>query len=751
MNYRRWLIVGYLLVLMAFTTSVLLIPGQKYDTLTTSDSGWFYDMAADIEENNGIVGNNRLSHAPYGLPYGSDFSQSLMTVMLYRAIHAVSPDVSLMDVVRYWAPLIFALTLIPLFLIGRELGGDLAGCAAAFFAAVLTSSIYWMKVGSFDRDPIMSTILAAWVMYLTIRLFKAPRSSIPTFAVLGGLVYGLFGLSWAGWWYLVPIIVGGLLFALLVKFLEKLVHGAIGASGALLSSLREHLGLIAGVVSVLLLVTIALCTVGGQAPRLWIGIIQTLFGYAGIGGGAGVTFTRYAGEMAAPESWSDVIYSFYGGGDLTVGTASIPILTVLISILSTLALLKFCWSRKRWELLAFPWLIVLMAMVWPGAGQARFTRLWWPLVPVLAGVGVAVLASLIRRASFEQFGGWLEHLQRPILIAFCASIIATPFILNAYGTAEHTTPPTEWNFSGLDAGYMDAFDWLRENTPESSVVAIQWSYGHLLTGASRRASVTDGSEVRGEEGVWENDPSFTIRPPDYIYYVQDHTGYIYGINANPRSYAVNGRRIDVQQLPTMGEDEFRWVISTYRDNYNCKIDYIVFDAAQYLQAMNAQKWGPAKILLDSTRKATSQTVSTEDQNYVFNFGENRENVVFTPTGDVYLRTDSESKHLDGYAFFAVTISEGGQISLSDFYGFFPPPSAPDIPETLLVFLDERGGIVTALLVESKSAEINALPIPMGIRIFEGNVGDFITDYLQIGYTSSNGLVKVAQVIHENMP
>jgi len=734
---------------MAFTTSVLLIPGQKYDTLTTSDSGWFYDMAADIEENNGIVGNNRLSHAPYGLHYGSDFGQSLMTVMLYRAIHAVSPDVSLMDVVRYWAPLIFALTLIPLFLIGRELGGDLAGCAAAFFAAVLTSSIYWMKVGSFDRDPIMSTILAAWVMYLTIRLFKAPRSSIPTFAVLGGLVYGLFGLSWAGWWYLVPIIVGGLLFALLGKFLEKLVHGAIGASGALLSRLREHLGLIAGVVSVLLLVTIALCTVGGQAPRLWIGSIQTLFGYAGIGGGAGVTFTRYAGEMAAPGSWSDVIYSFYGGGDLTVGTASIPILTMLISILFTLALLKFCWSRKRWELLAFPWLIVLMAMVWPGAGQARFTRLWWPLVPVLAGVGVAVLASLIRRASFKQFGGWLEHLQRPILIAFCASIIATPFILNAYETAEHTTPPTEWNFSGLDAGHMDAFDWLRENTPESSVVAIQWSYGHLLTGASRRASVTDGSEVRGEEGVWENDPSFTVRPPDYIYYVQDHTGYIYGIDAYPRSYAVNGRRIDVQRLPTMDEDEFRWILSTYRDNYNCKIDYIVFNYGEYYSAVNYYaNTEPANILLGAKKIDTGlRSLDTEAQNYVFNFGENRENVVLdTQTRDVYLRVDNENMHLDGYG--VLTVDAQGRIS--SYGGFLPPPSTPDLPETLLLFLDSNGNIVSAWLIEAVSAEISARPIPMGRRAFEGNVGDFITDYLQIVYESSNELVRVAQVIHENM-
>jgi len=66
---------------MAFTISVLVIPGERYKTLTTSDSGWFYDIAADIAETHGMVESNSLSHAPYGMPVGlTDQAQPLITV-----------------------------------------------------------------------------------------------------------------------------------------------------------------------------------------------------------------------------------------------------------------------------------------------------------------------------------------------------------------------------------------------------------------------------------------------------------------------------------------------------------------------------------------------------------------------------------------------------------------------------------------------------------------------------------------------
>ena len=86
---------------MLGTTVILLVPSRTYRTLTTSDSGFFYDIAVDIDNKNGFVENNNLSHAPYGLSVGdTDQGQPLMTVMLYRAVHAIDTNVGLMDVVQ---------------------------------------------------------------------------------------------------------------------------------------------------------------------------------------------------------------------------------------------------------------------------------------------------------------------------------------------------------------------------------------------------------------------------------------------------------------------------------------------------------------------------------------------------------------------------------------------------------------------------------------------------------------------------
>jgi len=726
-----------MLVLMTFTTSVLLIPGQKYDTLTTSDSGWVYDTAFEINRENALAENNPLSHAPYGLAIPLDEqAQPLLAVMIYRGVSALNPTVTLMDVVKYWAPFIFALSLIPIFLIGKELGGDVGGVAAAFFAATMVSTIYWNKVGAFDREPIQ-LILGAWAMYLTIKLFKASRSSIPKFALLAGMVYGLFGLAWGGWHYVIAILVLGLLSVLLVGFLGKFSRKTSDLFGAFFSAIRGHIDVLAGTVGMVVVITLVLWFFGGQGPRIWVDIFGAYAGYLGIGGGgAGVSFSSYATEAQASTSWGDILGKFYVS----------DILTAFILTLVILAFLKFCWSRKRWEILTFAWLVVLAAMVWPGKGVVRFERLWWPFVPALAGVGAATLVSLVKRFSLEPYGEQLKHLQNPIALLLVAGIIATPFIANAYTNAYQTTPPTEWHgVGGLDKGFMEAFAWLKENTSENSVVSIQWSFGHLLTGAARRATVCDGAEVKAEEGTWENNPSFASPPPDYIYYVEDSRALIYGIDVSRESFQINGRRIDVQSFPIMGENEFRWIIQTYRDNYGVKIDYVVFSFDEYYQAYKYySSTQPIGILLGAERIMTPSQIqpSLEGQNYVFNFGENRAAVVLdTLTASVYLQTADENLGMDGYAILEV--DNTGSISKYD--GFYSPNYTPDIQETLLIILDSEGSLRTAWLIKGVSAEMAGRPVPISLLAFGGGMQDI--NYLRVAFTSSNGTVKIIKINH----
>jgi len=762
---------------MAFTTSVLLIPGEKYDTLTTSDSGFFFGVAREINESNGMVEEYSLSHAPYGWPVGiSDQGQPLLTVMLYRAVSAFNPNIGLMDVARYWAPLLFALSLIPIFLIGKELGGDFAGCSAAFFGAVLTSSIYWNKVGAFDREPII-LVLTAWTIYLTIRVFKAPRSSVPQFALLAGLAYGIFGMSWGGSSYIMPILIGGMIFVLLVGYIEKLVRKSADLAKADLPVIRENLHLIAGGLGTLVVMTFVIWALGGQSPMFLMGFAQTLLGYAGMNvawiilfvlagwviyltmgmfgtprnlitksaflirsvywiilifgiifvyqstaAGEGVSFARYAGEMAAPGSWNEIVYRLYGSGNAAI-------LTTFVFALIALAFIKFCWSRKRWELLVFPWLLVIAALVWPGMGQIRFERQWWPFVPALAGVGAAVLVSLVRRLSFESFGEWLRHFRRPVVVAFSISIITAPFIFNAYAVAGQTTPPTEWHGAGMNEGLMDAFTWLRESTPKNSVVAIEWSFGHVLTGTAERATVADGVEGAGELGKWEN--TATVRPPDYVYWVEGGSAKFPGSGLDPlyRANAVNGRRPDVDRLTVTGdENEFANLLRWYRDDYGVKINYVMFlrDATYGVKVFNGT------LAASSNIKENNREVSVRNENWMIFTFDNQE-VIFDPVRFIaYVEEGGENEYLAGVMYY---FPETGSYRGPSFY------SEPDVSEFLWVFLSSEGGVLGGLLGEFVGA-------PMLYRIFNNFE---VPNYVSVAYTSSNGLVKVVEIDHENLP
>jgi hypothetical protein len=186
-------------------------------------------------------------------------------------------------------------------------------------------------------------------------------------------------------------------------------------------------------------------------------------------------------------------------------------------------------------------------------------------------------------------------------------------------------------------------------------------------------------------------------------------------------------------------------MKTYRDNYGVKIDYVIFSYDEYYQALSYYTYTqPREILLSAERLLTPSQLrpTVEGSDYVFNFGENREKVVFnSDIQSAYLRTDNENLSLDGCGLLRVD----GQGAITDFLGFFPPSATTDVQETLIIFLDKSSNVVSAWLVEGVSEEIIRRPVPMGERVFESNIQDI--DYLRVAFTSPNGLVKVLELNH----
>jgi len=731
---------------MAVSLSYLL-PTSKFQGPTTSDAGWFFGLTEDIVNNNGMGDTYMLSHPPEGKSIGvSEQGQPVIAAMLYKGLSAINPNITIEDVTRYLPPIFFVLMIIPVFLIGRELFGDIGGCAAAFFLATMacapgtTSPVYWAKVGAFDHD-VLDIMLAAWTIFLTIKLFKAPRESILKFSVIGGLVYGVLGFVWGGGYlYLAVIIFAALI---LVILNESLTHkrGGWGLK-AIWDSICKNSQLIFGTSVMLTIAPLVIWLIGGNSnlPLMLAFAAIAAFvlagRYFGIKGmivviavacvgiffvrtslisfvsgtlefvglrAPSVTIPRYASEMAPASDWGDALSGYYGAG----------LLTVIVFLLVAVALTKIIYTRKRGELLLLPWLLVLFLLA---RAQLRFLRQWWPILAVLAGVGAASIVIGLKRLSISSFGPSIEDInpiRRPIAIAVIICLIATPYIINAHVQAENTGPPIG---DALQEGIVGAALWAKENTPDNSIFAIQWSYGHLFTATARRPSVVDGTETTGYEGEWEN--TETIRPPDYIYRVTDHQAVALSDLGVAHPW---GRRDDIDWLSSeTSEDEFANLLLLYKDNYNCKIDYIVFtlDTNSVFRALFDTYVG-AEDNLSSSLSSQSITYEFADENVVLDL----------QYWDAYVEQDGENKYLAGVILYDVGY---GTIGL---YNFMPNP---DIPRVLWILTYQFQ--LPPLTARLTSPEIYGSP--MLIRV--SNEID-IPDYLTNVYDSQNGYVKVYSV------
>lgn len=647
------MVVGFLAALMIFSFAHLSTAGSDYKILTTSDSGYFYGIARDANELDGLADTYELSHPPQGksVPNQGQF-QPIMLVMFYRGVHSLNSSVSLMDASQYFAPFLFMLALVGIFLAGRELGGNLAGGASALFMSTLVGSIYWTKIGAFDRE-ISLIFFGAWMFYLTVKLFNSSKQEIWKYSILTGLVYGLFLITWGGALFIAPI----LILPLVLILLERATSGlgisilgvfliwfgshvsagselflAIGTAAFLIglfkiatnwdalskienrifASIRSHLHLIGGIAVMFLVTTLLAITIGGYKPDFWIDFAQRIGGFLGLGGGGGgLASPQVATEMQVPKNYLS---------SLNTQLFRNVLLFRITLIFSSFAILKAFWTRKKHELLLITWLIIPAAMA---TTQARFFRVFWPMWPALAAYGVWTIIRICRRLMKTptlMTSKWLDRFRQPLVFALITIVFIAPFIYNARANATDTYPtPHGGTRPSVYHSLVESYNWIRENTPENAVIAVEWSYGHLLTGVSKRRSVTDGAT---QTGIWENK---NLPPPDYVRLDVNEDGKITAVDDTDGDgeweMTGEGRRATVQKFySTTDENWFRETLSTYRDNYGLKIDYMVFNLGREINYLNS-RLSNVREFEESSVKAGSQVVyQLENENILWYYG-----------------------------------------------------------------------------------------------------------------------------------
>jgi hypothetical protein len=609
-----------------------------------------------------------------------------------------------------WSPILFTLSIIPVFLIGRNLCesyGNASGIVAALLFATLAGSIYWNKTGAFDREA-MQTFLSAWFIYFTIKLFRKPTiRGIIKFGVPSGVALGAYIFVWGvGALYLLPMVFGGMVLISINELAKKKLTKKWDIAPL------AKIG--CGAVCILVVSSIVVASTGGE-QTVWASFGSMLLGYVGLGEKGGGPSIAPASEEAPPQNIGEVFSSFYTD----------KMLTLITALLVTIALIKFAVSRKRHELLLLSCFAVLMLMVWPEKGQIRFGRLFWPVWPALAGAGVVAMICGYRClkmwAPSMTFSSASERMvSRPITLALCLLIVTSAFAYNAYNiSANQTAPPTEWRGEGVDNALLESFRWINSNTPRGSVIVIEWSFGHLCTAVSERATIADG--VAGPPRQL-SDSDIIAPPPDYVYYTEEGSYVVpqSGIDPKYRPMSINGRRPDSDRMIVTGSDnELKYLIGAY-GTYGAKINYLVF--------INDLTYGFD--VFNSTVLMTSNTVKSTSV-------QTAENVIEASFGDTTVLVNMWDYSASARQGDSMKSIEGVLIYYPDEEKFIGPVInlAPEMKKIIIVSIFNNG-TVNAVLGDFAGA-------PMLFRAF--SAPQLLPDFLGVAYTSSNGRVKIVAV------
>jgi hypothetical protein len=409
------------------------------------DAGFFYGLAKEIDKNNGTIDVYPYLDPPVGRRV--DFSTqgfSLLSVVISRTF-----GLPLLPVCQYFSLFSFLILAISVFLIGREIGGEGGALLAIFFLCTLSGLIEPFQFKNFDRDG-LNVALSGWAGYFLLRIFSARtlRESLWEGFFLA-LTYGLFGLVWPGWLYLVPCMVGSVI---LVPVLQILFPVGSTRVSAVLAR-----------------------TSGGVALAVLLSSVLVLpFGRANWPDLTGAVSTYLRGESAKlrlgsrPESLLDL--PMYGKS---------PHCFLLALFLVLLGVVYVYLSKREILSPVVTWLILLAAIVWPSVGFKRFYMLWAPLLSPLASAGVLLLTGKTPKSLLP--------------LSLLVLLFAVPLLLvNAVRT------PSLWNAGDWDAA--EAVEWISKNTADGSLFAGDWYLGYQIASTDRASLCDPASWMSYSEG-----------------------------------------------------------------------------------------------------------------------------------------------------------------------------------------------------------------------------------------------------------
>ncbi len=468
-------------------------------------------------------------------PQGRDVpatSQIMLHVTAATLYQIFGGNSSLYDFTIIFPVVFGSLTAIVIFALVRVIGGTTAGLLAALFFSISVPVIVRGTIGWFKSEP-LGLFYGLLGIYLFLSGLKSNNKKIAFIQLVGGGIFIGFGFaSWGGIQFMVVPL--GLFFFVL-PLLRKDHSFIIWAIPVFVSSLmltaasfeRPGIDFVTSVVGFALIGPTAFLVANIVIQKISKEENKLRNGLAFLGGSliAGISILMLNDEskfLPLPSfRYQNAINPFLTTQDPLVDSVAEHATTTTAQSFFFLSILMIFAGIGIWlifrnkdsirqyaskissDMIAFA-LIFGIIGVYVSSAFVRLELFASISVIILASIGISILSAEIFKTKKTKDKKFVKTSSRITKISFVIVVIILlmlPTTLPAKGNWIDSikAPPTILNggtsFNISNQDWLDAMDWLKNNTPENAVVASWWDYGYWITTLGERISLADNATL----------------------------------------------------------------------------------------------------------------------------------------------------------------------------------------------------------------------------------------------------------------
>lgn len=422
--------------------------------------------------------------APNGRPLPkSDMFHAYFQAYLYKFLHFFNRGLQLKNMIFYVPILLSALAIIPVFFIGRRVGGNFGGLIAAIILAIHPSFLGRTAGGFADTDA-YNVLLPLIITWIFLESFEAKEKMKKMgLVVLAGFFCGVYSFTWLGWWYIFDFLIAAIgIYLLYYVFTHRLE-----LKKNILNFIKQPA----------VKNTLTLAILFFISSLLFV----TLF----------TNFNRFVVAFSGPQSivtlhevgittiWPNVFTTVAEQNEISIKDAINHIsmgqrFLFFIAILGIiLTLLKKDIHGKIDIKYAAILTIWFVGALFASTRGVRFVLLLVPAFSIALGVGLGIIYQYITRWATKEIG--INKYISKISVFIVLSLLLISPIKSAGKVAEREIP-------SMDDAWYNSLKRIDLNAEPDAIINSWWDFGHWFKMIGNRAVTFDGTSQNLAQAHW---------------------------------------------------------------------------------------------------------------------------------------------------------------------------------------------------------------------------------------------------------